>query len=159
MSKYGVLAARIQKELDLIQVTVKAASSQLEKAKQTGDRDYLQAAVLSLQNFYMGVERVFEEVAKQVDRSSPTGASSHRELLDQMGLEIAKTRPAVIQPDMLEKLNDYRGFQPVVMHRYGAELKLDRVQILVEVLPECHADFARDVQTFCQFLLQLEASI
>lgn len=48
-----------------------AASSQLEKAKQTGDRDYLQAAALSLQNFYMGVERVFEEVAKQVDRSSP----------------------------------------------------------------------------------------
>ena len=52
MSKYGVLAARIQKELDLIQVTVNAASSQLEKAKQTGDRDYLQAAVLSLQDFY-----------------------------------------------------------------------------------------------------------
>jgi hypothetical protein len=73
MSKYGVLAARIQKELELIRVTVNGASSQLEKAKQTGDRDYLQAAALSLQNFYMGVERVFEEVAKQVDRSSPIG--------------------------------------------------------------------------------------
>ena len=64
MSQYGVLAARIKKELELIQVTVNTASSQLEKAKQTGDRDYLQAAALSLQNFYMGVERVFEEVAK-----------------------------------------------------------------------------------------------
>jgi uncharacterized protein YutE (UPF0331/DUF86 family) len=159
MSKYGVLAARIQKELDLIRATVNVASSQLDKAKQTGDRDYLQAAALSLQNFYMGVERVFEEVAKQIDRSSPTGASSHRELLDQMGLEIAKTRPAVIQPNTLEKLNDYRGFRHVVMHRYGAELKPDRVQTLVEVLPECHADFVRDVQNFCHFLLQLEASI
>lgn len=159
MSQYGVLAARIQKELDLIRGTVNIASSQLEKAKQTGDRDYLQAAALSLQNFYMGVERVFEEVAKQVDRSSPTGASSHRELLDQMGLEIAKTRPAVIQSDTLEKLNDYRGFRHVVMHRYGAELKPDRVQALVEGLPECHTNFARDVQAFCQFLLHLEASI
>ena len=143
----------------LTRVTVNAASSQLEKAKQTGDRDYLQAAALSLQNFYMGVERVFEEVAKQIDRSLPTGASSHRELLDQMGLAIAKTRPTVIQPDTLERLNDYRGFRHVVMHRYGAELKPDRVQALVEVLPECHADFVRDVQAFCQFLLQLDASI
>ena len=159
MSKYGVVAARIQKELDLIRATVNVASSQLEKAKRTGDRDYLQAAALSLQNFYMGVERIFEEIAKQIDRSFPTGASSHRELLDQMGLEIGKTRPAVIQPNTSEKLNDYRGFRPVVMHRYGAELKPDRVQTLVEMLPECHADFARDVQTFCQFLLQLESSI
>ena len=60
----GNSAKFVKKELELIQVTVNTASSQLEKAKQTGDRDYLQAAALSLQNFYMGVERVFEEVAK-----------------------------------------------------------------------------------------------
>jgi uncharacterized protein YutE (UPF0331/DUF86 family) len=158
MSQYGVLAARIRKELELIRVTVNTANLQLEKAKQTGDRDYLQAAALSLQNFYMGVERAFEEVAKQVDRSLPTGASSHRELLDQMGLEIAKSRPAVIQPGTLEKLNDYRGFRHVVMHRYGAELKPERIQALVEALPECYAEFEKDMQTFCEFLLQLESA-
>ena len=157
MSKYGVLVARIQKELDQIRSTVESANSQVEKAKRTGDPDYFQAAALSLQNFYMGVERIFEEIAKQIDQAPPTGASSHQELLDQMGLEITRTRPAVIQATTLEQLNDYRGFRHVVMHRYGAELKPDRVQALVEALPECYADLVEDLQAFCQFLLQLEA--
>ena len=68
MSKYGVLVARIQKELDQIESTVESANSQIEKAKRTGDRDYFQAVALSLQNFYMGAEQIFEEIAKQVDR-------------------------------------------------------------------------------------------
>ncbi len=159
MSRYTVLVARVQKELDQIDSTVKSASSQIEKAKKTGDRDYVQAAALSLQNFYMGVERIFEEIAKQVDQSPSTGASSYRELLDQMGLQIPKNRPAVIRAETLEQLNDYRGFRHGVMHRYSAELKPDRVQALVEMLPECHNRLAEDVQAFCQLLLQLEESV
>ncbi|PSB15397.1 hypothetical protein C7B65_24545 [Phormidesmis priestleyi ULC007] len=58
-------------------------------------------------------------VAKQVDRSPPTDANLHRELLDQMSLKIAKTRPAVIRAETLEQLNDYRGFRHGVMHRYS----------------------------------------
>ena len=46
MSKYGVLAARLQKELSTIQLVVQAATPQVDKAKRTGDRDYLQAAAL-----------------------------------------------------------------------------------------------------------------
>ena len=158
MSKYGVLAARLQKELSAIQLVVQAATSQVDKAKRTGDHDYLQAAAFSLQNFYMGVERVFEEVAKQVDLSLPTGASSHKELLEQMGLEIVKVRPVVLRDETLDQLQDYRGFRHVAIHRYGFELKLDRVQALVEALPECYNNFLEDMQAFCEFLLQLEQS-
>ena len=67
MSKYSVLAARLKKDLAQVDKAVQAAMSQAKKATATGDTDYLQAAALSLQNFYMGVERVFEEIAKQVD--------------------------------------------------------------------------------------------
>ena len=118
MSKYSVLVARLKKELTQIDQAVQAAS-QAKKAKATGDMDYLQAAAFSLQNFYMGVERVFEEIAKQVDESLPTGANSHRELLEQMGLEIDQVRPAVLQAETLEELNEYRGFRHVAVHRYG----------------------------------------
>lgn len=75
MSKYSVLVARLNKELTKIQTAVQAAVSQATKAKNTGDLDYLQAAALSIQNFYMGVEQAFEEIAKQVDESVPVGAS------------------------------------------------------------------------------------
>uniref|UniRef100_B8HZM1 HepT-like domain-containing protein n=1 Tax=Cyanothece sp. (strain PCC 7425 / ATCC 29141) TaxID=395961 RepID=B8HZM1_CYAP4 len=88
MSQYTVLVARLQNELSMLDKVVAKAQSQVSKAQQSGDADFYQAAALSLQNYYMGVERIFEEVAKQVDQSLPSGASSHRVLLEQMSLEI-----------------------------------------------------------------------
>lgn len=159
MSKYSVLTARLNQELTKIEIAVQAAASQSDKAKKTGDLDYLQAAALSLQNFYMGVEQAFEEIAKQVDEFSPTGASSHRELLEQMALEIPNIRPAVIQADTLDRLNEYRGFRHVVIHRYGFELYPERIQELVKDLPGCYSILDRDIQSFCKFLMQLAQSL
>lgn len=159
MSKYGVLAARLKKELTQIDKAVLAAVSQVKKAAATGDADYLQAAALSLQNFYTGVERVLEEIAKQVDESLPIGASSHRELLEQMGLEINSMRPAVLEAVTLEALNEYRGFRHVAIHRYGFELQPDRIRELVETLPACQSHFSEDIQSFCNFLFTLDQAL
>jgi len=138
---------------------VQAAVSQADKAKKTGDSDYLLAATLSVQNFYMGVEQAFEEIAKQIDESLPVGASSHRELLEQMALNIPDIRPPVIQPDTLTRLNEYRGFRHVVIHRYGFELYPDRIREVVDDLPNCNDALIRDVQAFCEFLTQLSQSL
>lgn len=92
MSRYGVVVATIENELKRLEQSAHAAQTQAAKAKHTGNEDYLQAAALSLQNFYMGVERIFEEIAKQVDESLPTGANSHLALLEQMSLEIPNVR-------------------------------------------------------------------
>jgi len=62
MSKYSVLASRLNKELIKIETVVQTAASQAAKAKQTGDADYLQAAALSLQNFY----RVWNKLLKKL---------------------------------------------------------------------------------------------
>lgn len=159
MSQYSVLVARLNKELSKIETTVETAVSQATKAKNTGDVDYLQAAALSLQNFYMGVEQAFEEIAKQVDEFLPTGASSHQELLEQMALEIPNTRPVVIQSATLESLNEYRGFRHVVIHRYGFELHPGRIQELVKALPNCYNNLSKDIKVFCEFLMQLNQSL
>jgi hypothetical protein len=159
MSKYSVLVARLGKEMTKIQASVQTAISQANKAKNTGDLDYLQAAALSLQNFYMGVEQAFEEIAKQVDQSLPIGASSHRELLEQMALEIPQVRPPVIQADTLERLNEYRGFRHVVVHRYGFELHPERIQALVKELPVCCDELTKDLQAFFEFLMHLNQAL
>lgn len=155
MSTASVLGARLTRELEKIHMAAQSAVSQANKAISTGDLDYLQAAALSLQNFYMGVEQAFEEIAKQVDQSLPQGASSHRELLEQMALNIPQSRPAVIQPHTLAQLNEYRGFRHVVVHRYGFELYPERIQALVDQLPTACASLTEDLQAFCQFLSQL----
>ncbi len=159
MSKYNVLIARLKKEMAKIQSAVQAAVAQADKAQKTGDGDYLLAAALSVQNFYMGVEQAFEEIAKQIDGSLPVGASSHRELLEQMALNIPDIRPSVIQSDTLTRLNEYRGFRHVVIHRYGFELYPDRIRALVEQLPNCNDDLTRDITAFCEFLTQLSQAL
>jgi hypothetical protein len=156
MSQSSVLVARLNRELEKIRVAVQAAIAQATKATNTGDLDYLQAAALSLQNFYMGVEQAFEEIAKQVDESLPQGASSHRELLEQMALNIPNSRPPVIQSDTEMQLNQYRGFRHVVIHRYGFELYPERIQELVDELPTTYDCLARDIQAFCEFLNRLD---
>lgn len=159
MSQYGVLAARLQNELKTLNKVVQAAQSQVGKAQRTGDADFYQAAALSLQNYYMGAERIFEEVAKQVDEAFPHGANSHRELLEQMGLEIPNTRPALLSPDTLTQVNHYRAFRHIVIHRYGFELQPNRVVDLVDQLAACHSALVNDVQGFCQFLIAIDQSL
>ncbi|MGB3614423.1 MAG: hypothetical protein WBA10_11585 [Elainellaceae cyanobacterium] len=52
MSRYGVLAARLQNERTRLDKVVETAVGQAEKAKRIGDADFLQAAALSLRNYY-----------------------------------------------------------------------------------------------------------
>ncbi len=159
MSRYGVLVARIKNELTTLDKVVQTARSQVQKGQATADPDFYQAAALSLQNYYMGAERIFEEVAKQIDQSLPTGANSHQALLQQMGLNIPQTRPALLSEQTLERINDYRAFRHVVIHRYGFELRPERIDELVEQLNSCHPSFNQDVEDFCQFLLRLDAAL
>lgn len=155
MSDWTVLAARLCHELQSLDRVVARVQSQVDKARQSGDEDFYQAAALSLQNYYMGIERIFEEVAKWVDRFLPTGASSHRELLEQMGLEIPNVRPAVLSAITLRHLNEFRAFRHVAIHLYGFELYPERIGALADDLPNCHNLLRAEVTEFCQFLLAL----
>jgi hypothetical protein len=64
--------------------------------KTSEDEDYLGSVGFDLQSFYQGVERVFETIAKSIDRSLPTGDKWHKMLLEQRGNEVSGIRPAVI---------------------------------------------------------------
>ena len=86
-------------------------------------------------------------------------ARLQKELLEQMGLEIVKIRPVVLRDETLDQLQDYRGFRHVAIHRYGFELKLDRVQALVEALPECYNNFLEDLQANCRVFAAIRAVI
>lgn len=159
MSGYAVLVAKLRNELGKVELAVRSAVSQAEKARLSGDEDFWYAAAFSLQNFYMGAERIFEEVAKRVDRSLPSGGGSHRALLEQMALEIPNVRPAVILADTLDCLQEYRGFRHVAIHLYAFELHSDRISVLVDRLMDCWLLLSRDIEVFCGFLLALGQNV
>src|SRR3989304_10549315 len=103
---YRVLSARIRQELkELEQVTLRADRAISAAKRQPGDQDlYIDSAVLSLHDFYSGLERIFHFISSSVDSSVPAGHEWHRELLRQMSIEIPKLRPAILLPESFNLL-------------------------------------------------------
>lgn len=72
-----------------------------------------------LHHFYTAVEAIFERVSRVVDENPPQGREWHKALLNVMALEIAETRPAVINERTRAALDEYWGFRHVFRHAYG----------------------------------------
>lgn len=92
-----------------------------------GDWGSLSAVSLGIHNVYNGIEDILFSIAKDVDRASPTGATMHQDILDQMAADVSGIRPALIGSELYEPLAELKGFRHLVRHRYGFDLKADKV--------------------------------
>lgn len=93
-----------------------------------GEWGAISAISLGIHNIYNGIEDILLSLAKDVDGLVPNGPSMHQDALDQMSAEIGGIRPAVLGPDLYEALTELKGFRHLVRHRYGFDLKAERVQ-------------------------------
>ena len=132
---YRAVAGRIKQELAALEAVAARAGGAWAAATLSPDDYYVDAAALNLHGFYAGLERVFLIVAERIDKSVPSDASWHQELLRQMAAELPDTRPAVISEQLATQLDRYRGFRHVVRNVYAYVLDPRRVGELVEGLP------------------------
>ena len=116
----------------------------------------LRAAASILQDFYSGVERIFERVAVRLDGDLPPGPSWHTLLLRRMEGSFADVRPAVIDHRLALCLLDYLRFRHLARHIYGYELEWDRCRPLAEGVEGTLAELKRQLEDFEQ-LLETEA--
>lgn len=152
IAEYAALATRIRQTLlDLDRVTARAAAL-FRQYQQTNDDGYLDGVALNLHGFYSGVERIFEDIARTVDRSTPTNAEWHRDLLLQMADEINSIRPAVIDIATRRCLDEYRGFRHIVRNIYTFNLRPSRLQELTVDLPGCYTSVKDAIGRFMVFL-------
>lgn len=153
MSQYALLIGQVSQDLaelgHLVAQTIKLA----QKAQQTGDNDYLGTVALNMHGFYTGAERIFEEIAKQIDGSVPSGSDWHSRLLRQMSAELPEVRPPAISQKTRNALDEYRAFRHVVRNVYTFELRPARIKELVSDLPACYDLLVIDTQAFFDFLL------
>ncbi|MDX2216704.1 MAG: hypothetical protein SFY66_25795 [Oculatellaceae cyanobacterium bins.114] len=153
-----VLAVRIRAELSEIHQVVERAQRLLAKAIASNDADYYDGIALNLHSFYTAIERILEDIAREIDGAIPTGQNSHRDLLIQMSAEIPNSRPPVIQRQSRYCLDEYRGLRHVIRNVYTFNLKPERLQELVTALPDCYQFLVHDLTDFCQFLEALTES-
>jgi hypothetical protein len=90
---------------------------------------------LNLHGFYSGVERLFEMIARHVDRALPSGEGWHQDLLQQMTKGIAERRPAVISPESASMLDEFRRFRHLVRSLYTFNLVPQKMEPLIAALP------------------------
>jgi hypothetical protein len=154
IESYIVLAGRIRKELDEIERLVSRANRAMSSArKNPQDADlYIDSASLNLHDIYSGFERVFKQIASIVDGNVPSSPEWHRELLQQMGLDLPKVRPPVLKSGSIEKLDEYLRFRHVVRNVYTFSFDSERIGRLVKELNPIFDGIRQEFLTFADFL-------
>lgn len=148
ITRFSVLRSRLQAEWH----NIHSAAKKAEAAFDASHAYRMDAAALNLYSFYNGLERLFESVARQVDGTVPAGSAWHRELLEQMALDLTDVRPPVLSRESLALLRDYLGFRHVVRDLYTWELDSQKVAELVDKLPTIVAALEADLVQCGRFL-------
>lgn len=154
IESYIVLAGRIRKELDDLERLVSRATRAINTAKRNPkDTDlYIDSASLNLHDIYSGFERVFKQIAATVDGNVPSSAEWHRELLEQMGLDLPKVRPPVLTSNSIQRLDEYLRFRHVVRNVYTFSFDPERIGRLVEELEPVFHQIRQELLAFAGFL-------
>lgn len=85
MNNLKILSLVIKDELGKLRLLDKEKDALL---KEKPSNYILRAGGSILHDFYTGIEKIFENIAKEIDHRLPTGEEWHSELLHQMALDI-----------------------------------------------------------------------
>ena len=151
-----VLVSQIEEEIVQIQALVTQVERVLELIRQTENHELRSGLVsglaLHLHSFYTGAERIFYDIARDVDDEVPTSSNWHQQLLEQMSVEIPDIRPSVLGEQTRLELDEFRKFRHVVRSRYAYQLDPERVQALALKLPFVSEQLIKACQQFCNQL-------
>jgi hypothetical protein len=154
IESYLILAERIRKELhDLERLVARANRAITTARKNPQDTDlFLDSASLNMHDVYSGFERIFKQIAATVDGAVPTSAEWHRELLEQMGLDLPKVRPPVLTAEAIRTLDEYLRFRHVVRNVYTFSFDPERIGRLAKELEAVFEQASQELFAFANFL-------
>ena len=148
------LASRIRRELNELEHVLARIEEGWQRAHRSDDDYYLDGVALNLHGFYSGVERAFSLIAETIDGSVPQGENWHLLLLQQMSAEIPDIRPAVISGSVSKNLNEFRGFRHVVRNVYTYHFDPEKIEKLVDKVPDLFSQLKLEMSAFADFLEQ-----
>lgn len=154
MTERGILTfiAKIEDELTELDQLKDRIQTVWKKYNTNADEFYLDSVALNIHGLYSGFEKIFLEVAKEIDENIPDGSSWHKELLDQMALKIKNLRPAVISKESRDILDEYRAFRHIVRNVYANKYSAKKISILLDNFSEEYRRVKKEIQDFLKFL-------
>ena len=145
MRNFKVLQLSIKDEINKLELLDKEKNALL---KRHPSNYVVRAGGSILHDFYTGIEKIFESIAKELDDRLPAGEEWHAELLHQMTLDIPGLRPQVITAKTEKNLREYLGFRHLFRKRYGFELDWRKLKRLLLGMPQIRSNLENDIGKF-----------
>ena len=122
-----------------------------------GNAGYLRRAQASMfHDFYNGVERIFLRIAAELG-GVPRGEQWHRQLLDDMVLDLDDLRPAVISAGLRARLQPFLRFRHLFRNIYGQELEPGRLAEIADAYEPAHDQFQKELDDFLAWIRAQES--
>lgn len=151
--RFTRLAAAVRLEMGRLRSIVAEAEEALtDFATDTPRLRELRGVGDIVHDFYTGIERIFEKIAPELNGGVPAGPASHRELLDNMTLDLPQVRPAVITRATAGLMAEFLRFRHLFRNLYGFELEWPRLHPLLTRLPTAWRALEDDLRRFLEFL-------
>jgi hypothetical protein len=104
-----------------------------------------------------GLYTVLENLFRTITAAFENPTSWHRDLLQRMRLDLSPIRPAVIDSEAFDKLDEMRRFRHVFRTLYGLELDPPRLRLVLRKALELKALYRAQIGRFLEFLRALDS--
>lgn len=108
-----------------------------------------------LHNLYNAFENIFQNIAAAFENSIDDMGRWHAQLLERMRLDVMPLRPAVIDDQAYEALDELRRFRHLFRHAYGVQLDPLRLNVVVIKATRLKALYRPQLDQFLDFLQTL----
>lgn len=104
-----------------------------------------------LHSLYSAFENIFRNIAKTFENHLDP-ASWHRQVLQRMRLDLSPVRPAVVDEEAYEKLDELVRFRHLFRTGYGIRLDGQRLQFVAQRALELKSIYPQQIARFLDFL-------
>jgi hypothetical protein len=157
--RFAILRANIGRELENLERLVAEAEEWRPRLSDWPNTVRVRTAGGILHDFYCGVERIFRHIAIRIDEDLPGDADWHIQLLQRMTMDIETIRPAVLDRETAQQLDEYLRFRHLFRNIYGFDLEWERCRQLLDDLPTTFKRLLQRLVDFDEFLRTLEREV
>lgn len=152
-TKFLILEREIQSDLNTIdRIYESLGSPDLEESEV---QDSLIVIAYHLHSLYITFENIFRNIAASFENQlDQTGW--HRQLLQTMRLDLSPLRPAVIDAEAYDRLDEMLRFRHVFRTMYGLDLDALRLGVVLRKALELKPLYRSQIERFLEFLRQME---
>ena len=150
-----VLDRRIRKDLEVLESLWEELATVDLSAPEIDRRDVVFAGY-RLHNLYNAAENIFRNIAESFGNHLDARSGWHADLLDRMRLDLMPLRPAVVDDESFDQLDELRRFRHVFRAAYSIELDPERMALVLRKALALRQRFPRQIESFLAFLETLE---